>query len=167
MEKRKILLRGAGECAALRRGNEPPISLFCEKEKRAVHGPKRNRFVSKSCPFGQVWTSTEVPTRDLGQLRQEPALGAAPVPLNLSAISPRPGIARSGCKTDLPCFSFRCRYPVQLREGNPKGRDRSPSPLSRFKGVRGEIEIPPGFSLGGEGGHFSFQKRNVPPSPGG
>ena len=62
-------------------------------------------------------------------------------------------------------FRFATRSPVQLREGNPKGRDRSPSPLSRFKGVRGEIEIPPGFSLGGEGGHFSFQKRNVPPFP--
>ena len=54
------------------------------------------------------------------------------------------------------CFSFRYRYPVQLQEGNPKGRDCGPSPLRRFKGVRGEIEIPPGFSLGGEGGHFSF-----------
>ena len=28
-----------------------------------------------------------------------------------------------------------------------------------------EIETPPRFSLGGVGGHFSFQKRNVPPPP--
>ena len=37
-----------------------------------------------------------------------------------------------------------------------------PAPLCRFKGVRGEIEIPPRFSLGGPGGTFSFQKRISP-----
>ena len=75
-----------------------------------------------------------------------------------------------------PLFAARCPSGV----GNPgpaclrgvcrrhflwasaKGRGHGPSPLCRFKGVRGEIEIPPGFSLGGMGGHFSFQKRNVP-----
>ncbi len=36
-----------------------------------------------------------------------------------------------------------------------------PAPLCRFKGVRGEIEIPPRFSLGGRG-TFSFQKRISP-----
>ena len=36
-----------------------------------------------------------------------------------------------------------------------------PAPLCRFKGVRGEIEIPPRFSLGA-GGTFSFQKRISP-----
>ena len=114
-------------------------------------------------------------------------------------------------------FATRYRSPVP-GVGNPKGRGRSPSPLCRFKGVRGkqakrrqwrmkracfeeaarlaapkrgrksqcrngvEIEIPPGFTsaqrnrprltgrlmpglFGGCGGHFSFQKRNVPPLP--
>ena len=36
-----------------------------------------------------------------------------------------------------------------------------PAPLCRFKGVRGEIEIPPRFSLGGPGGHSLF-KREYP-----
>ena len=36
-----------------------------------------------------------------------------------------------------------------------------PAPLCRFKGVRGEIEIPPCFSLGGRGGHSLF-KREYP-----
>ena len=43
-----------------------------------------------------------------------------------------------------------------------KGGGRGPRPLCRFKGVRGEIEIPPRFSLGGPGGTFSFQKRISP-----
>ena len=34
--------------------------------------------------------------------------------------------------------------------------------MCHFKGVRGEIEIPPRFSLGGPGGTFSFQKRISP-----
>ena len=36
-----------------------------------------------------------------------------------------------------------------------------PAPLCRFKGVRGEIEIPPRFSLGGRG--HSLLKREYPP----
>ena len=36
-----------------------------------------------------------------------------------------------------------------------------PAPLCRFKGVRGEIEIPPRFSLGGRG-DILFSKENVP-----
>ena len=100
-----------------------------------------------------------------------------------------------------PRVPLRLALPRPFREGNPKGRGRSPSPLSRFKGVWGkqakrrqrrmkracfeeaarlaapkrgresqcrdgvEIETPPRFSLGGVGGHFSFQKRSVPPLP--
>ena len=36
-----------------------------------------------------------------------------------------------------------------------------PAPLCRFKGVRGEIEIPPRFSLGGWG-DILFSKENIP-----
>ena len=36
-----------------------------------------------------------------------------------------------------------------------------PAPLCRFKGVRGEIEIPPRFSLGGRG-DILFSKENIP-----
>ena len=60
-----------------------------------------------------------------------------------------------------PLPPFPLPLPLSL-EGFPKGRNRSFAPLSRFKGVRGEIEIPPRFSLGGPGGTFSFQKRISP-----
>ena len=43
-----------------------------------------------------------------------------------------------------------------------KGGGQGPRPLCRFKGMRGEIEIPPRFSLGGPGGHSLF-KREYPP----
>ena len=46
--------------------------------------------------------------------------------------------------------------------GFPKGEGRSPRPLCRFKGVRGEIEIPPRFSLGRPGGDILFSKENIP-----
>ena len=59
-----------------------------------------------------------------------------------------------------PLPPFPLPLPLSL-EGFPKGRNRSFAPLSRFKGVRGEIEIPPRFSLGGRG-TFSFQKRISP-----
>ena len=36
-----------------------------------------------------------------------------------------------------------------------------PAPLCRFKGARGEIEIPPRFSLGGRG-DILFSKENIP-----
>ena len=57
--------------------------------------------------------------------------------------------------------------PSVLRPSSPwglvsKGGGRGPRPLCRFKGVRGEIEIPPRFSLGGPGGHSLF-KREYPP----
>jgi len=51
-------------------------------------------------------------------------------------------------------------YSSNPGEGNPKGRGRSPTPLCRFKGVRGEIEIPPGFSFGGVG-RFLFSKEKA------
>ena len=55
---------------------------------------------------------------------------------------------------------FPLPLPLSL-EGFPKGRNRSFAPLCRFKGVRGEIEIPPRFSLGDRGGHSLF-KREYP-----
>ena len=59
-----------------------------------------------------------------------------------------------------PLPPFPLPLPLSL-EGFPKGRNRSFAPLSRVKGVRGEIEIPPRFSLGGRGGHSLF-KREYP-----
>ena len=44
--------------------------------------------------------------------------------------------------------------------GGIQRRGPLPPPLSRFKGVRGEIEIPPGFSFGGVGA-FLFSKEKT------
>ena len=51
--------------------------------------------------------------------------------------------------------------PVPLGVGFQRRGPRPPAFVS-FQGVRGEIEIPPRFSLGGPGGKFSFQKRISP-----
>ena len=54
-------------------------------------------------------------------------------------------------------FRFATHYLVCIPRGlDSKGGGRSPRPLCRFKGVRGEIEIPPRFSLGGAGGDILF-----------
>ena len=71
------------------------------------------------------------------------------------------GAAFIGVQRGHPLPHFPLPLPLSL-EGFPKGRNRSFAPLCRFKGVRGEIEIPPRFSLGGPGGTFSFQKRISP-----
>ena len=68
---------------------------------------------------------------------------------------------------DLTSFSFRAprfaqRWPTLFpRRGFQRGGPQ-PAPLCRFKGVRGEIEIPPRFSLGGPGGDILFSKENIP-----
>ena len=51
--------------------------------------------------------------------------------------------------------------PVPLGVGFQRRGPRHPAFVS-YQGVRGEIEIPPRFSLGGPGGKFSFQKRISP-----
>jgi len=62
--------------------------------------------------------------------------------------------------TPCGCFAQRCPG-ANSGVGNPKGRGRNPSPLCRFKGVRGEIEILPGFSSRGLGAVL-FSKENGP-----
>ena len=70
------------------------------------------------------------------------------------------GAAFIGVQRGHPLPHFPLPLPLSL-EGFPKGRNRSFAPLSRFKGVRGEIEIPPRFSLGGRG-DILFSKENIP-----
>ena len=41
-----------GECAALRRGNEPPFSFRLAEKKTAVHGQKKRRLRAKSASTG-------------------------------------------------------------------------------------------------------------------
>ena len=62
----------------------------------------------------------------------------------------------------IPKRGFQRRGPSPSpKKGFQRGGPQ-PAPLCRFKGVRGEIEIPPRFSLGGRGGHSLF-KREYPP----
>ena len=70
------------------------------------------------------------------------------------------GAAFIGVQRGHPLPHFPLPLPLSL-EGFPKGRNRSFAPLCRFKGVRGEIEIPPRFSLGGRG-DILFSKENIP-----
>ena len=61
----------------------------------------------------------------------------------------------------IPKRGFQRRGPSPSpKKGFQRGGPQ-PAPLCRFKGVRGEIEIPPRFSLGGRGGHSLF-KREYP-----
>ena len=94
----------------------------------------------------------------------ETPLPAALYP-NLKSVRPRTcSTAHNGVQIGRPLLLFPLPLPhpsSNSGRGFPKGEGRSPRPLCRFKGVRGEIEIPPRFSLGGRGA-FSFQKRISP-----
>ena len=61
----------------------------------------------------------------------------------------------------IPKRGFQRRGPSPSpKKGFQRGGPQ-PAPLCRFKGVRGEIEIPPRFSLGGRG-DILFSKENIP-----
>ena len=51
--------RGMRPCRGTR-GMRPPLFFVLPKKSRRRSGGKETAFVSKSCPFGQVWTSTGV-----------------------------------------------------------------------------------------------------------
>ena len=59
-----------------------------------------------------------------------------------------------------PSAPLSAAAPPHPQRGFQRGGPQ-PAPLCRFKGVRGEIEIPPRFSLGGRGG-ILFSKENIP-----
>ena len=90
--------------------------------------------------------------RICGHGAQRGANRTPPAPLSAAApLSPR-GVS----KGEGPCP--RPPSPWGLVS---KGGGQGPRPLCRFKGVRGEIEIPPRFSLGGRG-DILFSKENIP-----
>ena len=111
-------------------------------------------------PLCQITRNGGCPSRTADQIWKSPTGGAI---LNSQiSTSPHQKVRRIPVfqtRHSLPLFPLP--LPLSL-EGFPKGRNRSFAPLSRFKGVRGEIEIPPRFSLGRPGGTFSFQKRISP-----
>ena len=111
-------------------------------------------------PLCQITRNGGCPSRTADQIWKSPT-GCAILKSQIST-SPHQKVRR------IPVFQsghslplFPLPLPLSL-EGFPKGRNRSFAPLCRFKGVRGEIEIPPRFSLGGRGGHSLF-KREYPP----
>ena len=90
----------------------------------------------------------------------------------------RKSAAHQCSKQDAPCPSFRCRSPVQLREGFPKGRGLAlvPRPLGGWfpkagakapglcvvsRGAGGNRN-PPAFLFRGAGGEILFSKENIP-----
>ena len=110
-------------------------------------------------PLCQITRNGGCPSRTADQIWKSPT-GCAILKSQIST-SPHQKVRR------IPVFQtghslplFPLPLPLSL-EGFPKGRNRSFAPLCRFKGVRGEIEIPPRFSLGG-GGDILFSKENIP-----
>ena len=142
-------------------GNTPPIFFGLAKENGPRPVQKKNAAAQNGtlCLF---CLKRGVPTRNLGQLRQDSALGADPALLNLSAISPRPGIAKPGCKTDLTCFSFRCR---SRSGGEVQNRGPAGPLVWSFQGGPGGNRNPPGFLFRGRGGTLLFLKEKCPPIP--
>ena len=68
-------------------GDAPPILFRLAEKECAVHGGRKRRFVSKSCPFGQVWTSTGV-VRD-GAVETWELVPGAPYPYGTERVLPR------------------------------------------------------------------------------
>ena len=147
--------------ARLCRAECPPHFLFVlPKRKRAGHGTKekalRDELPGKAVNSPKTGTGRhELPTE------LETPLPAA-LYLNLKSVRHRicgHGAQRGANRT--PSASLSAAAPPHPQRGFQRGGPQ-PAPLCRFKGVRGEIEIPPRFSLGGPGGTFSFQKRISP-----
>ena len=163
--------------ARLCRAECPPHFLFVlPKRKRAGHGTKekalRDELPGKAVNSPKTGTGRhELPTE------LETPLPAA-LYLNLKSVRRRicgHGAQRGANRT--PSASLSAAAPPSPRgvskgEGScprppspwglvSKGGGQGPRPLCRFKGVRGEIEIPPRFSLGGRGG-ILFSKENIP-----
>ena len=130
---------GNWSASARQRAFEPPISLLVlPKEKRAVHGPKRKNaggnLSKKVFLFGCSVNSQCIPSKTSTDSAPPPR-----VPL------------RCALMRRLRWLASRTHPGRGIQRGGPV-----PAPLSRFKGVRGEIEIPPGFLFGPGAARFSF-----------
>ena len=121
---------------------------------------KRKNVRDDLTPLCQITRNGGCPSRTADQIWKSPT-GCADRYSSNNCVPAFDGTAFIGVQRGHPLPPFPLPLPLSL-EGFPKGRNRSFAPLCRFKGVRGEIEIPPRFSLGGPGGTFSFQKRISP-----
>ena len=137
-----------------------PHFLFeTPKRKCAVHGGKE-KVSGMSWPLmGQLTHTKERPIHTAGKIQKSPA-GCADRCSSNNCVPASVGAAFIGVQRGHPLPPFPLPLPLSL-EGFPKGRNRSFAPLCRFKGGRGEIEIPPRFSLGGWG-DILFSKENIP-----
>ena len=149
-----------------------PHFLFgCAEKKTAVHGQKKRRFGAKPAPKGAFLLQYGNRANRCGKnlagfcrvrrtLEKQgtcfPAFGglgaAFGVVVGFGPFWPR-------------AFRFATRYRSLSPGRVSKGEGPQPRPFVSFQGGPGENRNPPGFSLGGVGGHFSFQKRNVLPFP--
>ena len=159
-------------------GCTPHFLFETSKRKCAVHGGKEKMFVRLNLtPLCQVdrktgvavagavqicrfvpgalypWGTEKCSAASVGMgasfavyLRERRTLGFALVRL---VLSPRTAVMHP---------------PRSFGVGNPKGRGRSPSPLCRFKGVRGKSKSPR-VSLWGARGDTSLFKREMSPCP--
>ena len=110
-------------------------------------------------PLCQITRNGGCPSRTADQIWKSPT-GCADRYSSNNCVLAFGGTAFIGVQRGHPLPPFPLPLPLSL-EGFPKGRNRSFAPLCRFKGVRGEIEIPPRFSLGGWG-DILFSKENIP-----
>ena len=116
--------RGMGVCPALPGGDAAPTFLCLDKEKSPPQRWKRNRFVSKSCPCGQVWTNTGVVRDGASVIGQSPA-GCAGVLGNREGASPHLGGLGGafGVVIVWPLLLFP-RSPLRLALPGGRGKDR-------------------------------------------
>ena len=110
-------------------------------------------------PLCQITRNGGCPSRTAGKIQKSPT-GCADRYSSNNCVPAFGGTAFIGVQRGHSLPLFPLPLPLSL-EGFPKGRNRSFAPLCRFKGVRGEIEIPPRFSLGGRG-DILFSKENIP-----
>ena len=137
-----------------------PHFLFeTSKRKCAVHGGKEKMFRDELAHEGPTHPKRGADRYALPTKSRSFLPAALKVPKWPECVPAFAGMAFVGSQRGHPLLLSPLPLPLILREVS-KGEGRSP-PLCRFKGVRGEIEIPPRFSLGGRG-DILFSKENIP-----
>lgn len=156
-------------------GCGPHFSFVLSKEKSPPQRWKRKPLRNELAPHGPTH-----PKRGAGR-HKLPTKSRSLLPAALYLFRPelcprtRKSAAHQCSKQDAPCLSFRCRSPVQLREGFPKagasppspvpgrgfpkGEGRSPRPSCRW-GSRAKSKRPGAFLPGCGAG--SFPEKNAP-----
>ena len=127
-------------CPASPGGDAPPIFFVCDKENGPRPVQKKNAW-AQSRRRRRLFAQNGGPNKRLPCKISVEALGAGPALLNLAVVSPRPIIAKPGYKTDLTCFSFRCR--CLSPGGESKGEGPQPRPFASLGGVGETGEAPP------------------------